>query len=657
LHSSASGFAGFAILVDARMLSIGKIVQGQHRYYERQVAGGEDDYYSGRGEAPGEWAGAGARALGLVGRVSAEQFNALIAGCDPRDTGSRLRSTPGDPKVAAFDLTFSAPKSVSVLFAIAPARVSGALAACHEEAVRAALGFLEDAAVKVRRGRAGERMERGEGLIAAAYRHRMSRALDPQLHTHVVAANLARGPDGRFTALHSAELYKAAKTVGFLYQAHLRALVSERLGLEWGPVRNGAGELAGVAREVIEFFSKRRQEMQRAAAEGGIGLGSKSAAEQAALATRERKQYGIETHTWREEVQACAGEQGLGTDEVAYLLQAGQERASQAMTGHPTVDEQIVGDHLAGPGGLTERSNTFDARMVVQEFAAAAQAGALVAEVCGKAGRFAAREDVIATSGGEMTTAELVGVERRLIAAVMGRAREHCGVVGRRLAERVIAGADRELTPEQARAVRTVVGSGHGVSVIEALAGTGKTYTAGVLREVYEAAGTQVVGVAPTGRAARELTVTHVRLRELRERIKELQAQLHALAPEPKDSTEASAERDGLAQALDQAARERTQILDQLTEREQQTPSQWAKTTLGELPDKPHPRAAWEKAVRAAVSYRAQQSITDPQDPLGPRPEQREQRREWQSAQRAIERAQRRLHRTPSHPIDLGIGF
>jgi conjugative relaxase-like TrwC/TraI family protein len=278
------------------MLSIGKIAQGQHRYYERQVARGEDDYYSGRGEAPGEWTGAGARALGLAGRVSAEQFNALIAGRDPRHTGSRLRSMPGDPKVAAFDLTFSAPKSVSVLFAIAPAGVSGALAACHEEAVRSALGFLEDEAVKVRRGRAGERVEKGEGLIAAAYRHRMSRALDPQLHTHVVAANLACGPDGRFTALHSAELYRAAKTAGFLYQAHLRALVRERLRLEWGPVRNGAGELAGVARAVVEFFSKRRQEMQRAAAEGGIGLGSKSAAEHAALATRERKQYAGPRH-------------------------------------------------------------------------------------------------------------------------------------------------------------------------------------------------------------------------------------------------------------------------------------------------------------------------------------------------------------------------
>ena len=70
-----------------------------------------------------------------------------------------------------------------------------------------------------------------------------------------------------------------------------------------------------------------------------------------------------------------------------------------------------------------------------------------------------------------------------------------------------------------------------------------------------------------------------------------------------------------------------------------------------------HTSAKLEKAVRAVTSYRARYDITDPRDPLGPRPEQREQRRDWQSAQRAIERAQRRLHRAPAHQIDLGIGF
>ena len=95
---------------------------------------------------------------------------------------------------------------MSVLFAIAPESISGELVACHEEAVAAALEYLEDTAVMVRRGHGGERVEKADGLIAAAYRHRMSRALDPQLHTHVVAANLACGP-GR--SLHRAARHGA----------------------------------------------------------------------------------------------------------------------------------------------------------------------------------------------------------------------------------------------------------------------------------------------------------------------------------------------------------------------------------------------------------------------------------------------------------------
>jgi conjugative relaxase-like TrwC/TraI family protein len=487
------------------MLSIGKIALGQHRYYERQVAQGQDDYYSGRGEAPGEWTGAGAQALGLSGRVGSGQLNALISGRDPRDPSTRLRSSEQDPKVAAFDLTFSAPKTISILFAVAPEQVSGELAACHEEAVRAALGYLEETAVAVRRGHAGERVQPGEGLIAAAYRHRMSRALDPQLHTHVVAANMARGPDGRFTALHGAELYRAAKTAGYLYQAHLRALVTERTGLEWGPAGNGAAELADIDRPVVEHFSQRRHEMIREAEKGGIGLGSKSAAEHAALATRERKRYGVETHTWREEVRARAGEQGLDTERVAEMIRAGSERVRDGLAERGGVEERALGDRLAGAEGLTERSNTFDGRVVLQEFAAAAGAGALVGEVRGQAERFEARADVIATRGREMTTAELVAVERRLIAAAVGRAGEGTGVVEGSRVEHGIAAAERPLTVEQAAAVRAVCDSGDGVSVVEALAGTGKTYTAGVLRGVYERAGYGVLGAAPTGRAVREL--------------------------------------------------------------------------------------------------------------------------------------------------------
>jgi conjugative relaxase-like TrwC/TraI family protein len=486
------------------MLSIGKIALGQHRYYEQQVAHGRDDYYSGRGEAPGEWVGAGADALGLSGRVSSDEFNTLIAGHDPNNPSARLgsRSAGRPPTVAALDLTFSAPKSVSVVAAIAPDEVTAQLILAHEEALRAALVYLEDTAVQVRRGTDGYEVLPGEGFIAAAYRHRMSRALDPQLHTHVVAANMTKGPDGRYSALHATPLYRAAKTAGYLYQSHLRALITERLGLTWGPVQKGAAELDGVPRAVLEEFSKRRAEMLREAEEGGISLTSKTAAEKAAVATRDRKHYGIDTHIWREEVRARAAELGLGTREVELVIGGGIEGGRSQFD--RVVDEPALSDQLAGPSGLTERANTFHERDVLQAFAAASRSGACVDHVRDRAKRFAQRPDVIEIYGGDMTTAELLACERKLLASAIGRdATMHR--LDPALTKRVTAASVHSLTADQAAAIKAVGLSTHGVAVIEARAGTGKTYIAGVLRGMYEQAGFKVIGVAPTARAAREL--------------------------------------------------------------------------------------------------------------------------------------------------------
>ena len=495
------------------MLKVTPLEAGQTSYYDRQVAQGRDDYYSGRGEAPGEWTGAGAERLGLSGQVGREQLSALLAGVDPGDPELRRelrdrRARPG--KVAAYDLTFSAPKSVSVLFAAGDERLAGELVGAHDAAVAGALGYLEDAAVRVRRGAGGRELECGGGVVAAAYRHRMSRALDPQLHTHVVAANLAEGPDGRWTGLWGTPLFRHAQTAGFLYQAQLRAQVRERLGLEWGPVHKGMAELVDVEPDVLRAFSRRRQDIERAAGEeGGLPLTSIARGEAMALATRERKTYGIETHTWREEVQARASELGLDQAAVDELLARGAARGGR-VEGGAVLDAEVLGDRLASAGGLNERANAFAERDVLRAFAEAHGQGAPVDRVRSDAGAFLARGDVLDVAAeplgdARFTGVELVASERRLLASAVGRAGEDCGVVDDRTLERALAGADRPLGEDQAAAVRAVARSGHGVDVIEALAGSGKTYTAGVLRQVYEDAGWAVVGVAPTGRAVREL--------------------------------------------------------------------------------------------------------------------------------------------------------
>ena len=91
-------------------------------YYERQVAAGIEDYFAGRGESPGRWIGGGCGGIGLDGRADHDGFMHAMDGCDPR-SGERLRPEHGRTRVAALDVTFSAAKSVSVLFAIGVERV------------------------------------------------------------------------------------------------------------------------------------------------------------------------------------------------------------------------------------------------------------------------------------------------------------------------------------------------------------------------------------------------------------------------------------------------------------------------------------------------------------------------------------------------------
>ena len=159
---------------------------------------------------------------------------------EPAPAGG-LDQPPPRRKVPGYDLTFSAPKSVSVVFGIAEADVQRRVMGAHRVAVDAALAYLEREAVRVRRGQGGRQVIEADGLLAAAFDHRTSRAGDPQLHTHVLIANQSRGVDGRWSALDGRLLYSHAKTAGYVYQAVLRAQITERVGLGWAPRAQGWG--------------------------------------------------------------------------------------------------------------------------------------------------------------------------------------------------------------------------------------------------------------------------------------------------------------------------------------------------------------------------------------------------------------------------------
>jgi conjugative relaxase-like TrwC/TraI family protein len=221
-------------------------------------------------------------------------------------------------RVAGYDLTFRAPKSVSLLYGLGSPEVAGYARQAHEQAIIQALGYLERHAAIVSRGHARQRQELTGGFVAAAYLHRTSRAGDPLLHTHVLVAAMGQGADGRWTALDARALYAHAKTAGFLYQAVLRAELTRRLGVEWGPVRQGAADLVGVPRRVVEAFSQRREQIRRWLVE--LGCSSARAAQRAALATRPGKELGVGESTLRQRWRQRADALGFTTRDLAQCV-------------------------------------------------------------------------------------------------------------------------------------------------------------------------------------------------------------------------------------------------------------------------------------------------------------------------------------------------
>lgn len=161
--------------------------------------------------------------------------------------------------VSGFDLVFSCPKSVSLLHALTDdERIRREVSEAHESAWQAAVSYLEREACVVRRGKGGAIREHGGGFVAAAFRHRTSRAQDPHLHTHVIVANMTHTGDDEWRALDGEAILKTYRlAAGYLYEAQLRHELTRRLGLSWTNTVKGMAELEQVPEEAVRAFSTR----------------------------------------------------------------------------------------------------------------------------------------------------------------------------------------------------------------------------------------------------------------------------------------------------------------------------------------------------------------------------------------------------------------
>ncbi len=243
------------------MLGIHRIGAGRADYYlsdlatELPVPGGA------------RWAGGAAVGLGLEGPVDADRFRLVLESRHPwsgRPMGS------GGAQVAGVDLTFSAPKSASVLFALGGPEVASRVADAHRDAVSGAVAYVERHALGAARREGTERLEiPTSGMVAGVFTHAVNRNHDPHLHSHVVMANLVHGADGRWGTCDRRGLQAHRAAAGAVYAAHLRAGLGSALGVGWTRPMAGPAEIVGIAPELRGEFSSRSADIRRHVAETG----------------------------------------------------------------------------------------------------------------------------------------------------------------------------------------------------------------------------------------------------------------------------------------------------------------------------------------------------------------------------------------------------
>jgi conjugative relaxase-like TrwC/TraI family protein len=303
------------------------------------------------------WAGTAAHAMGLDGPLDPSSFRQLLDGRQPR-TGQPIGSTR--VQVTAFDLTFSAPKSVSVLFALGGPDTARQVVAGHADAVAGALSYLEAHGITARRRSGEDRVVvPTSGAAAGLFTHGVNRNGDPHVHSHVVMANLVHGVDGRWSACDWRGLDAHRRAASAVYEAHLRTALTDTLGVRWTSSPEPP-EIAGLAPALLGEFSSRSADIRRRLHE--VGGHSARAGRISWASTRPAKATGVPfpdlARAWGRRASAIAP-----PDLSSVLGRASEPR--------PRLDEHRYGAVISvTPHGGAHR------RDVVEALAAAARTGA-----------------------------------------------------------------------------------------------------------------------------------------------------------------------------------------------------------------------------------------------------------------------------------------
>ena len=443
-----------------------------------------EDYYTQEGRASGRWLGSGAQALGLAGEVESRAFDHLAAGFHPR-SGEALVQRAGEQHRSGWDLTFSAPKSVSIVWGLAEPAQREAIERVHGHAVERALALAEREGLFItRRGQDGIARETAKPVIAA-YVHGTSREADPQLHTHAFVMNVAARHDGSHGTLETKPLYAWKMALGAAYRAEL-AHELRQLGYAVEADSKNSFRLTDMSRDAERHFSNRRVQIEAQMAERGTS--GARAAEVAALETRKAK-AAVTAASLREQWREDARAYGVTVESLAGL-------ARQATAEHRAVAAPSVIEHLHHQQSTFTRADIARAAAEHVQIAGGGlgRTEALTREVLQDA-------ETVALAGERYTTREMLQIE----GSALLRAQQMAQAAAYPAA--VTAGGNRVLSDEQRAAHAHLVAPSR-LSVLEGLAGTGKSYVLGAARETWEASGFEVRAAALAGKAASGLAAS-----------------------------------------------------------------------------------------------------------------------------------------------------
>ena len=465
-------------------------------YYEHLNE--NEEYYDVQSES-GEWQGSGLSGLGIEEgeTVSKEQFSQLLRGRSP--DGQDLVKNAGESHRAGWDLTFSAPKSISVVWGLSDKTNADAIMQAHNNAVAKALEYIEEQAGISRSGVNGE-IKQKAGLIVAKYTHETSRNNDMQLHTHSFVMNVSQREDGKYGAIESRKIFQHKMSAGAVYRAELAHQIRE---LGYQTEQDGDSfRITNLDKKLETEFSTRRAEILQALKESGH-TGAK-ASEIAALSTRSAKDHSTSKLEIKQNWLDRAEELGYTTEMIDFL------RENEAIKERAINKEEIL-------EALTDKTSVFKRRDLTRKISLYLQdKGGGYDRVKQIQEEFEQENEIIHladTRTGEaiLTTRTMLNLERDMLNKAIKLSQKSTHTVSEDLIDKAIDefhhDKDWTLDEEQINALKHIT-LGQDISLVTGSAGGGKSVSLTVAANVWKQTGFNVIGSCISGKAASGLSAS-----------------------------------------------------------------------------------------------------------------------------------------------------